>query len=156
MMRKALYIFFLFTVIPYVSAQKLVIGSEIPSFKDLGDDISWTQMPSESRPALIDFYQPFNPTCVANLRRLEKIAESYGENLDVVVITRESDDRLNMLKGKIYVGIDTTDNGLYEKCHVRYLPYTMLVDMQSRLLWHGILNTMSDEMLVERLLQDGR
>lgn len=155
-MRRALYIFFLFILVDLVSAQKLVIGSETPSFKSLKDDISWLTRKPGTLPLLIDFYQPSNPTCVDNLARLLKIAESNRGVIDVVVLTREQDDKLKELFGKVCVGVDTTSNGFFKKCHVQYLPYTMIVDEKSRLLWHGILNALSDEMLEERLQLNGR
>ena len=155
-MRRISYIFLLFNFLLPVSAQKLVIGSEIPSFRSLKDDILWmTEMPEE-RPILIDFYQPSNPTCVANLKRLSRIAESKRADLDVVVMTKEPDESLKVWSGIKYIGVDTIGGDFFEKCHVQYLPYTMLVDEKSRLLWHGILNTLSDEMLDEILREYGR
>jgi len=155
-MRKALYILILFVFLSPASAQKLVIGSEIASFKSLKGEISWISEYPTGDSMLIDFYQPSNPTCVKNLDRLLTIADSKRGILSVVIMTREPDDRLLAVTDRICVGVDTTGNGFFERCHVQYLPYTMLVDGKNQLLWHGILNTLSDEMLDERLQQNGR
>jgi len=150
-MRRILYIFFLLMVMPTAISQKLVIGSEIPDFRSLRNEIAWMTTSPEPGPMLIDFYQPYNPTCVDNLERLSKIAESMHDKLSVVIFTKDPDYKLKAMAGKVYVAVDTTGNGFFERCYVQYLPYTILVDVKNRLLWHGILNTLSDDMLVEKL-----
>lgn len=124
--------------------QKLVIGSKMPSMRD----VSWvTDQPVSSKPMLIEFYHSANPTSVKLFDKLEPIYSKYGNNIAVVVISRDNRDNMVAVMEKPYkIGLD--NNGkVFENFGVQFIPFTMLFDSKGELFWQGNLNTINDKVL---------
>ncbi len=133
-----------------VSAQKIVAGSDIPTIKSMKDNIVWLNgQPESEKYQIIDFYEPVNRSCVSNVKRLLNLINGREERLNIIILTKESGKDIHefakSVDGKLFIGIDTTGNGYFEKCFVKYLPYTLFVDNRNKLIWHGFLCSLSDE-----------
>lgn len=137
-------------------AQKLVIGSRIPDLKN----IQWhtTAPPAltggsdATRPMLIEFYDPGNPTSNRYFPRLADIKTRHGNNngLLIVVLTRQSGPTIDQIVrsygNDYYIGTDP-DGKVYQTFNVQYLPYTILVNSKGELSWQGNLGNITDPVL---------
>lgn len=126
-------------------AQKLVIGSKAPDMKN----IEWKSgAPAENKAMIVEFYQSTNPTSVKLFPKLADIKSKHGDKLNVVVITRESNEAIDKLVadyGALYsIGYDAGGK-TYESFGVKFVPFTMLVDAKGTLIWQGNLGNITDD-----------
>lgn len=131
-----------------ISAQGLVIGAKVPDFRVR----EWL---SEKKPAshprkmtLIEFFHSSNPASVRRLATLNEWAAKYPEGLTVVVITKEDSREVREMLGGCLslccVGID--DGGkTFESFGAQYVPFGVLTDPKSRVLWMGNSSGMKEE-----------
>ena len=122
--------------------QKLVIGSEVPNLKE----VKWQgAAPPNGKAMLIEFYQESNPTSRGFFSKLAPVKSNNGEKVSIVVLTRDSGAPLEKLVASYgdnyYIGLDDTGN-TFTNFGVKYLPYTMLVDSKSKILWIGNLGNL--------------
>lgn len=132
-------------------AQKIVIGSRIPDFRD----VRWlTTMPGgpgtgQTAPMLIEFHDPDNASSVRFFPKLADIRGKYGNVQVVVLVARPGSaaDELRQAYGdRYYIGADP-DGKVYRTFNVRFLPYTILVDSKGELYWQGNLGNITDAVL---------
>ncbi len=146
------YLSLLFLVaIPQVRAQKLVIGSQAPSFKG----IEWKNLsPQTDRTMLIEFYHSGNSSSQKLFEKLEGIHTSHAEDIQIIVLTRDKDESIDFLKSvcgdKYIVGYDPTGE-VFKSFGVKYLPFTMLFDAKGKLCWIGNLGALEESDLKEAL-----
>lgn len=129
--------------------QKLVIGSQIPSFKG----ITWlTAPPKTDKDMLIDFYQSTNPSCEKFLPTLAPRYDLLAPKLSFVILTREQgpaiDKLVNSLGARYSIGYDPTGDA-FNAFNVKYLPYSILVDEKGKILWIGNLGNLDDQSLLK-------
>jgi hypothetical protein len=125
--------------------QRLVIGEKTPEIRVAG----WQDGRAPGAGAmLIDFFVSSNPQCVANLDKLNAIRGSYGNRLQVVLISREgSAVTQSFTAGKGYdfrIGEDDAGE-TFSAFNVRFVPFAALVDTRGRLVWTGNVATLTDE-----------
>ena len=129
------------------AAQKLVIGSKTPDFKE----VEWkTAAPGGSKAVLVEFYQSSNQTSESLYPKLADIYSKYSATLDIVVLTREDNAAIDLLTDndgwKYSFGYDPTGKA-YEAFGVKFVPFTMLIDSKGNLLWQGNLSNITDQAL---------
>lgn len=123
--------------------QRLVIGERAP-------ELRVDRWPDGGAPAggamLVDFFASTNPQCVANLDRLDRINERYGDRLQVILITREDAATTGAhTAGRAFrVGEDTAGRA-FEAFGVRFVPFAALIDARGRLVWTGNVASLSNE-----------
>ena len=125
-------------------AQRLVIGEKAPEVKVS----EWLggRAPG-SGATLVDFFHSSNPQCVANLDKLNTIAGSYGNRLNVVVLSREGADKMaSVASGKHYRFFMGEDDGgkTYNAFSVRFVPFAALIDARGRLVWTGNVSALTN------------
>lgn len=136
-------------------AQKMVIGSRIPDFKE----VQWlTAAPAgpgsgQTAPMLIEFYNPDNASSVRFFPKLADIRHKYGNGasgVQIVVLVAQpgaAADKLRQDYGdRYYIGADP-DGKVYQAFNVRFLPYTILVNSKGELYWQGNLGNIPDAVL---------
>jgi hypothetical protein len=135
-------------------AQSLVIGEKAPEIRVA----RWY----EERPptlagkaVLIDFFLASDVRAAANLFRLNELQKACDGRLHVVLVTRDGLDKMApLVDGKgcaFYIGQD--DGGkTFSDYGVRFVPFSVLVDVRGRLIWTGNAVALTDEAL-EKLLK---
>ena len=118
--------------------QRLVIGEKAPEIRVVQWDGASPSI--AGKPYLVDFFLSSNDQCVANLPKLNSLQSTHKENLNVIVIARESADKVQpFINGKgygFYTGLD--DGGkTFSGYGVRFVPFAALVDARGRLVWTG-------------------
>jgi hypothetical protein len=139
----------LIPVLTLRAQQRLVIGEKAPDIRVA----AWQDGRAPGAGAmLIDFFVSSNPQCVANLDKLNAIRGSYGDRLQVVLISREGAAvTRSFTAGKGYdfrVGEDDAGE-TFSAFSVRFVPFAALVDARGRLVWTGNVATLTGE-IVER------
>lgn len=128
-----------------VAQRQFVIGSKVPSMKD----IEWIDIAPQSTniPMLIEFYQSSNPTSVKLLDKLPDLQQSYGSTIAFVVLTGDSRSVAESLSGRGYfVGYDPQGE-VFKNFGVRFTPFTMIVDSKGLLHWQGNLSNITTKAL---------
>ncbi len=126
------------------SAQKLVIGSEMPSLKG----VKWkNHTPQDEMAMLIEFFHNGNASSNKFFKELEDIHAKYSGKLQIVVLTRDDDESLDFLKSacgdKYVIGHDPTGE-VFTSFGVKYLPFSMLFNAKGELCWLGNLGTLEE------------
>lgn len=126
-------------------AQKLVIGSRVPSIK--GDkDVEWlSSAPTKDKAMLIDFFSTDNPSCIKEYALLKPIIEQWEAELDIVIISQgDSPEFRSMVDadgGRYSFALDA-DGNVFAAYGVRYLPFYMLVNAKGEMIWQGNISTL--------------
>lgn len=130
-------------------AQRLVIGEKAPEIK-VGEWLGGREPALSGKVFLVDFFHSSNDQCVRNLKELQEIHNRYGSKLNVILVARESLDKISPhLSGKgygFYMGID--DQGkTFNGYSVRFVPFAALVDARGRLIWTGNVSGLSNDII---------
>lgn len=134
-------------------AQRLVIGEKVPELKVE----HWlSAAPSTGNKAvMVEFFHSSNPKSIERLARLDELARSNGENLTVIVLTREDAPAVTgrLLEGNpsYYAGYDASGTA-FTSFEARYVPYSVIYDKRGRVLWVGNPSTLSNAD-VERIIK---
>lgn len=134
-----------------LQAQKLVAGSNVEPFKKT-KGVFWVG--KEYSPAknaiLIDFYSSNNPSSVSMIEKyIDNIYDKAKTfNVDIIILSATNDDEFQALAEKyedvFYFGVDTRRE-VFDKFSVLYVPFSVLVDSDSKLVWQGNLSTLNDQ-----------
>ncbi|MDL2230709.1 TlpA family protein disulfide reductase [Alistipes sp. OttesenSCG-928-L06] len=134
-------------------AQRLVIGERAPEVR-VSEWVSGGAAAVAGKPYLLDFFHSSNDQCVANLPKLNDFQRAYSGRLTVVVIARETADKVTpFVAGKGYgfhVGLDEGGK-TFANYGVRFVPFAVLVDTKGKLVWTGNAATLSDDIISKAL-----
>ncbi|MCC8089670.1 MAG: TlpA family protein disulfide reductase [Rikenellaceae bacterium] len=130
-------------------AQRVVIGEKAPDIKVAEWDRDIAPR-STTKAVLLDFFHSANDQCVKNLPLLNSLQTKYGDNLSVIVLTRETGDKMAPLingRGyKFFVGYDG-DGRTFTSYGIRFVPFSVLIDSNDRVAWTGNVNSLSDDVI---------
>lgn len=120
-------------------AQNIALGERVPELK-IGTWLD-NRRPTPAPLTYIEFYHSSTPTGTASIEQLRHTADAMGGKLHVVVIARESAEKIAttlrpFLSPNLCVGIDPTGQ-IFGNFGVSYLPFGVLVDAKNRALWMG-------------------
>ena len=134
-------------VVAVADAQRLVIGEKAPELKVA----KWVDgaVPVEGRPRMVEFVVSSSAPSVKRIGVLKALAHKYRDNLDVVLVVRESPEKIAPLIGEreaLLVGYD--DGG--KTCvafDVQYVPFGVLIDRRGRVVWSGNASMFEEDQL---------
>lgn len=120
------------------SAQRLVIGQR-PADVKIKEYVLGNVLP-EDRPVLIEFfYSPSKPSR-DRLPVLNEMAKAYEGKVTVLVLARESRDRIEPLvadKGYVFTVALDEEGKTFDGFEVEYVPFSVLMDAKGRVSWFG-------------------
>lgn len=120
------------------SAQRLVIGQR-PADVKIKEYVLGDVLP-ENRPVLIEFfYSPSKPSR-DRLPVLNEMAKAYEGKVTVLVLARESRDRIEPLvtdKGYVFTVALDEEGKTFDGFEVEYVPFSVLMDAKGRVSWFG-------------------
>ncbi len=134
-----------------LSAQKLVIGSEVDDHKKI-ESVKWLSAPqSKSSVWIIDFYASSNPTAAEFYNNnISRIKATTSGRAEIVVITSKSTPEFEALAesdGNSYAFAVDTKGEFHKLLGVRYIPFTVIVNNKGKILWQGNLSTLTDKVI---------
>ena len=133
-----LWLVVLFGSLSVASAQRLVIGQR-PADLKIKEYVLGTALP-EDRPLLIEFfYSPSQPSR-DRLPVLNEMAKAYDGRVTVLVLARESRDRIEPLvldKGYVFTVALDEEGKTFNGFEVQYVPFSVLMDAKGRVSWFG-------------------
>lgn len=122
---------------PPLCAQKLAIGERAPEIS-VGEWL--TPKPHANKARLIYFYHSASPQSAAMLPELNRYAENFADWLEVVVIARETKEKVQAAlmdnKPKYYAAIDS-DGKTFAAYGVKVVPFGVIVDAKGKIMWFG-------------------
>ncbi len=133
-------------------AQKLVIGSEIPSLKG----VVWQSVAPrlEQQPIFIEFYHHNNSSSRKFIEKLSQIEQRGGDGIQIVILTRDADGTLPFLVeqygDRYIIGHDPT-GVVFRNFGVKYIPYSLLIDRKKEVVWIGNLGNFDVDIIGEVL-----
>lgn len=142
-----------------LSAQKYVIGSELPDFKS-SKSINWLYDAADlTKLWVIDFYSTKNPTSVKFYsQNVENVNRWFGGRAEIVIFNAGGDDDFLVLaqrdNDRQHFAIDTQGD-IFKIFSVIYLPYTVIVDADGVLVWQGNLSTLTGDVAADILANMG-
>ncbi|MCD7962629.1 MAG: TlpA family protein disulfide reductase [Rikenellaceae bacterium] len=154
-MQRKLYISILFltALIFSVNAQRIVIGEKAPDVKVAVWDRDIAPK-SVSKAVLLDFFHSANDQCVKNMPVLNSLQEKYGDKLSVIIITRETGDKMApIINGKNYrffVGYDG-EGKTFTSYGVRFVPFSVLINSGGRVAWTGNISSLTEDVINKAL-----
>ena len=120
------------------SAQRLVIGQR-PADVRIKEYVLGEVL-AEDRPVLIEFfYSPSQPSR-DRLPVLNEMAKKYAGQVTVLVLARESRERIEPLvidKGYVFTVALDEDGKTFGGFDVQYVPFSVLMDAKGRVSWFG-------------------
>lgn len=125
------------TVVTSASAQKIIIGERAPEIKVS----EWLNgAPADSKAYMIEFYHSSSKQADQHLATLDAVAEKYAGKLNVIVVAKESKDKISSTElgkqHKFHTAID--DNGkTFDNHGVQFVPFSVIVDSKGRAVWFG-------------------
>lgn len=130
-------------------AQRLVIGEKAPEIR-VERWLEGRESALNGKVLVVDFFHSSNDQCISNLSRLNDLQNRYGEKLNVIVLSREEEDKINRFfsgKGyRFYIGLDH-EGKTFDGYGVRFVPFTVLIDGRGRLVWTGNITGLSDDII---------
>lgn len=139
-MKKRLFLL-LALVLPMqcLRAQDFALGAKVPELKV--DRWMENRSPQEGRITCVEFFSAANPSNAKSLKWLKQLIEISGGRLQVVVVTRDAEEKAAPLlkpnlSPNLTVAFDA-DGRNFESFGVRYVPFCMVIDRHNRLLWQG-------------------
>ena len=120
------------------NAQKLTIGERAPEIRIkewLTERINY-----QGTPLLLDFYHSSSKECDSNLAVLDGYAAKYGSGLNIMVIARESREKVEgALLGSPHKFSAVLDDGgrTFNNFAIQFVPFSVLIDGRGRVIWFG-------------------
>ncbi|WP_290541219.1 hypothetical protein [Alistipes sp.] len=139
-MKKVLLIWLLATGIASAraTAQNIALDERVPDLKIQ----TWldNRQPGPAQTTYIEFFHSANPACKTSLERLKEITSKPGTKLRVIILTKESPEKIApllrpYLSERISVGLNAEK--IFTAFGVNYLPFGVLTDARYRALWMG-------------------
>ncbi len=132
-----------------VSAQKLVIGSEVDGHKEV-TSLEWlSDKPADKSVWIIDFFATNNPTSTDFYdKHLPEVLKVIDGDAKIVVLTTKSTPEFQELAkkdGDKYSFAVDTKGELYKLFGVRYIPFTVIVNHKGKILWQGNLSSLTQD-----------
>lgn len=134
------------------AAQNIALGERVPEFKNpvWFDD----HEPREAPLTYIEFFYSPNQASVASLGRLSKLSDKLGTKLRVIVVTKESGEKIEalvrpLLSPQLGVAMDPAGKG-FKAFGVSYVPFGVLTDTKNRAMWMGNSLQMNEQ-LIEKI-----
>ena len=129
-------------------AQRLVIGEKAPELRIA----EWVdgKAAAAGKARLIDFFHSSNAQSIGNLEKLNTLAGTYGEKLNIIVVSQEGMEKFQpFVSGKDYAFYAGLDEGgkTFSAYGVRFVPFAALVDARGRLVWTGNIANLTDDTL---------
>ena len=88
----------------------------------------------KSKLIILDFWATWCAPCVASLPRLEEIQKKYGDKVQIITVTDESEERIRLFLAKknfkLPVVFDA-DKKLFDAFPFKVLPHTIIIDDQN-------------------------
>lgn len=134
-----------------LSAQKLIIGDRAPELKVK----EWiTPKPSyEGSARLVEFFFSTSKPSVDRIAALETIAQKYKGKLAVIVIAKESKEKVAGIIGnsKHYAAALDDASRTFDTYGVQFVPYCVLIDSKGHIVWFGNSSSLTEQ-LIEKYL----
>lgn len=148
----ALFAFAALALLQAVSAQKLIVGERAPELR-IGEWLS--KVPAEGdMPRLVEFFHSASKPSTDRIPSLNALAKKYDGKLHVIVVTRESRDKvapaLADRSNLFYAGLDDAGK-TFSAYGVRYLPFSVLIDAKGRTRWFGNSAHLTEEIINQNL-----
>lgn len=120
-------------------AQRIQLGEKAPELK--GDTWLDDRRPASAPLTYVEFFHSRSKSGAQALERLKSVSEAMGDKLRVIVITRETEEKIAPLVSAALtrqtgVLLDA-DGRNFTAYGVEYLPFGVLVDSRNRALWMG-------------------
>jgi uncharacterized protein (TIGR03435 family) len=139
----------------HVYSQKAVIGKAVPNFNM--DLITATAMQTSNISAykgkitILEFWATWCSPCVAAMPKLEALQRKYANQLQVITISNESEDRIrSFMQNKPFRFVHAIDTGnlLQSIFPHRTIPHTILIDANGK-----VIAITQAEKLTEKLIE---
>ncbi len=139
--------------LPAARAQRLLIGEKIPEIRI--SDWYGGRSPSDlKRATLLYFFHSSSEQCRTDIQELENLTARYADRMNVVVVTKEGPDKIGSILGEgdhgPYVAFDR-EGKIFTAFSVRFVPFCVLCDNRSRLVWTGNLTSLNGEAIEKSL-----
>ena len=135
-----------------VHAQKLIVGERAPELK-IREWISRTPT-EENKPRLVEFFFFFCKPSTDRIPILNSLAKKFDNQLPVIVITRESQDKIAPIltdkNNLFFVGLDDAGK-TFTAYGIRYIPFSVLIDAKGRTCWFGNSAHLTEEIINQNL-----
>ncbi|MBR3886553.1 MAG: conjugal transfer protein TraF [Alistipes sp.] len=140
MKRLFLCITLLMTLCAEGFTQNIIIGEKLPS------DVRQRRWLMDMQPEAADytcilFYHSESPLCQRALMAIKPLVEQYGEQLNLVVITKEEYDKAGVALTEHLddrIGIAFDDGGkAFRQLGVTFIPFCVVCDKKRHALWCG-------------------
>lgn len=139
MIRKiAIGVVVLWGCLSMASAQRLVIGQR-PADVRIKEYVLGEVL-QEDRPVLIEFFYSLSQPSRDRLPVLNEMAKKYAGQVTVLVLARESRERIEPLvadKGYVFTVALDEDGKTFGGFDVQYVPFSVLMDAKGRVSWFG-------------------
>ncbi len=120
--------------------QQLIIGSKAPEIKPAG----WHEGRApqcEGCPYLVEFFHSSERNAARRITVLDSLASRFDGRLAVVMVVKESADRLSAVPGfgnakRLNVAFDG-DGKTFSAFGVQFVPYAVMTDRRGRVAWLG-------------------
>lgn len=126
-------------------AQNIVIGERAPDLKVK----EWLgPKPAEGLPRLIEFFYSSSAPSLDRLAPLDKLATKYASKMSVVLIAKESREKImEVVKPstrKFSTALDDAGKS-FSSYGVQFVPFSVLVDSRGKVLWMGNSASLTDQ-----------
>ncbi len=160
MLRKRILAALVLAAVPLAGAeaQSIMLGAKLRDYNV--KRAVWLRdcRPSEKPFTFVEFFHTSN-TSPGHLRNLFDIATDLGEKMNVVVITRESEQatapHLAPFLNDTFGAVVDTSGETFNAFGVMYLPFGVLIDSKQKVRWMGNSSQM-DRRTLERIFQRKR
>lgn len=141
-MKKSIYVFpwFFLVCINLILAQQLTIGDQLDStiaLFDVRNAQAYELKRDTGKMILLDFWATWCAPCIANMPHLESLQEKFKEELSVIPICLEDEDRIKKFISKrpykLNFSLDTQSE-LRSLFPFRIIPHAVLIDPQGKVL----------------------
>jgi thiol-disulfide isomerase/thioredoxin len=130
---KFLFLLLITSLTPHLYAQPLELGEQIPplSFSLLGDQPSTLHSEAlAGKVMLLDFWATWCGPCIAGMPHLDELQQTFGDQLQVIAISEEKQDRLTrFVENTDHQFLFAQDTGaLSQLFPYRVIPHTVLIN----------------------------
>ena len=135
----------------YAQGSKLIVGERAPDLKIR----EWAAggAAASGIPQLVEFFHSTSPLSEERLETLGALAGKYRGRLAVVVIARESREKIALLLTNSHLfSVALDDNGkTFGAYQVQFVPFSVLIDGRGRVRWFGNSADLTDEIIQKNL-----
>lgn len=134
-------------VAQHATAQQVALGERVPKIKS--DHWLDNNTPEKSQYTYIEFVHSHTVPCLQTLLKIQRNNTLFGENLQGVIITKESPEQISetlrtSATEHICIAFDT-EGDIFRQFGVRYVPFGIIIDHKRRALWFGNPATLNED-----------